>query len=130
LRTAELGDPVRSERWLDTKPVSSRVSRKKGARRVPFIQIVEFTTADIDAVRAIDDEWTNASKGKRTARRQILTQDRNNPERYLALVFFDSYESAMYNSKLPETATFSERFRQATKELTFHDLDVIGDKVL
>ena len=37
-------------------------------------------------------------------RRSIVTRDRNDPERHVLIVFFDSYESAMENSNLPETA--------------------------
>ncbi len=95
-----------------------------------FVQIIEFTTADIDAVRKIDEEWTKATEGKRTARRQIVTRDRNQPDRYLALVFFDSYQSAMDNSSLDETRRFAEKYRAATNDTTFHDLDVIDDSEL
>lgn len=95
-----------------------------------FVQIIEFTTSDIDAVRNLDGEWEKATEGKRTARRQLLTRDRNNPDRYLALVFFDSYESAMENSNLPETQAIAEKYRAATKETTFHDLDVLSDQEL
>lgn len=95
-----------------------------------FIQIVEFDTADIDAVQKIDEEWKRATEGRRTARREIVTRDRSNPDRYRAFVFFDSYESAMENSQLPETQTFAERYQAATKGTTFHDLDVISDTEL
>jgi hypothetical protein len=44
----------------------------------------------------------------------------------MALVFFDSYESAMENSNLPETKAVAEKYRAATKEMAFHDLDVIS----
>lgn len=93
-----------------------------------FIQIIEFNTSDIDAVRSIDKEWGAATEGKRSARRQIVTRDRNNPDRYLALVFFDSYESAMENSALPETQAFSQKYQAVTKGTQFHDLDVIADE--
>jgi hypothetical protein len=93
---------------------------------VEFVQIIEFKTDDIDAVQAIDQQWLEATEGKRTARRQILTRDRNNPDRYLALVFFDSYESAMENSNLPETQALAAKYAAATKDAVFHDLDVIS----
>jgi hypothetical protein len=93
-----------------------------------FIQIVEFTTDDFDSVQKIDDAWEAATEGKRTARRQIVTRDRNNPDRYLALVFFDSYESAMKNSALPETKDFASQYAAVTKSVTFHDLDVVSDQ--
>ncbi len=95
-----------------------------------FIQIVEFTTDDHNAVRAIDEGWMAATEGKRTARRQIVGRDRNNPDRYLAIVFFDSYESAAQNSALPETQEFSTRYASATKSVAFHDLDVVSDEEL
>jgi hypothetical protein len=95
-----------------------------------FVQIVEFTTDDIDAVRNIDDAWVAATAGKRTARRQIVTRDRNQPNRYLSLVFFDSHESAMQNSALPETQQFAGQYGSATRSVTFHDLDVISDEEL
>lgn len=91
-----------------------------------FIQIIEFQTGDIDAVQAIDQEWLDVTEGKRTARRQILTRDRNNPDRYMAVVFFDSYESAMRNSNLPETQALAAKYMKATKDAVFHDLDVIS----
>jgi hypothetical protein len=93
---------------------------------VEFIQIIEFKTDDIGAVQAIDEEWFKVTEGKRTARRQILTRDRNQPDRYLAVVFFDSYESAMENSGLPETQALAARYMAATKDAVFHDLDVIS----
>jgi hypothetical protein len=91
-----------------------------------FIQIIEFNTDDIDAVQAIDQQWLTRTEGKRTARRQIMTRDRNDPGRYLAVVFFDSYESAMANSNMPETQALAEKYKAATNNAIFHDLDVIS----
>ena len=53
----------------------------------------------------------------------------NDADRYLILAFFDSYESAMENSQLPETQAFAERFNAVVdRPMTFHDLDVIDDQ--
>ena len=68
-----------------------------------FIQIIECRTSKFDELTALEDEWRKATEGKRTLRRSIITRDRNDPERYLILAFFDSYDSAMANSNLPET---------------------------
>jgi quinol monooxygenase YgiN len=96
-----------------------------------FVQIIEFRAADLDAVRKVDEEWKQATAGKRTARRQIVTRDRNDPGRYLALVFFDSYESAMENSRLPETQAFAAKYGSVVDgQAAFHDLDVIADEQL
>jgi hypothetical protein len=78
---------------------------------------------------ALDAEWEKATEGKRTSRRSIVTRDRNDPTRHLVIVFFDSYDSAMENSELPETKTLATRFGEfVSAPLTFHDLDVIEDK--
>lgn len=48
---------------------------------------------------------------------------------YFNVVFFDSYESAMENSSLPETQRFSaELMGFAEGPPTFHDLDIIDDR--
>ncbi len=45
------------------------------------------------------------------------------------MVFFDSYESAMENSNLPETQAGVEQFRDLMDgPPIFHDLDVIDDR--
>lgn len=64
-------------------------------------------------------------RGKRTARRSIVPQDRDYPSRYLIIVFFDSYDSAMENSKLLETQEFAAKWAAAVDgPMAFHDFDV------
>ena len=77
-----------------------------------FMQIIEFRTSDIDRGRKINDEWWRATEGKRTVRRELLARDRSDPSRCFAVVFFDSYESAMENSDLPETKASAEQYRK------------------
>lgn len=93
-----------------------------------FVQILEMTAPDIEGIQAASKEWERATEGKRTARRVVMTRDRNNPDRYLTIVFFDSYEEAMANSDLPETRELAERTRAAADAISFHDLDVIEDR--
>jgi hypothetical protein len=94
-----------------------------------FVQVIEFRAADIEKVRLVNDEWRQATEGKRTARRELLARDRSDPDRYFALVFFDSYASAMENSSLPETEALSEQYLKATEgKPVFYDLDVIEDR--
>ena len=96
-----------------------------------FVQIIEFRTGDLDGVRKLDEEWQRATAGKRTARRQIVTRDRNQPDRCLAMVFFDSYESAMENSRLPETEAIAAQYSVFVDgQPVFHDLDIIADEQL
>jgi quinol monooxygenase YgiN len=94
-----------------------------------FIQVIEVVTIRIDEARALGEEWEQATEGKRTARRRILVRDRDNPNRYLAIVFFDSYESAMENSRLPETQAAAEKWAALADEpLAFRNLEVIEDR--
>jgi quinol monooxygenase YgiN len=94
-----------------------------------FIQIIESRSKNFDELQALGDEFYAATEGKRTVRRSILTRDRNDPDRYLIIVFFDSYESAMENSNLPETAAFAEKqMALLDGPPTFFDLDVVEDR--
>jgi len=44
-------------------------------------------------------------------------------------VFFDSYESAMVNSSLPETQAVAEQYAKLTDSPpVFYDLDVVDDR--
>ena len=94
-----------------------------------FMQIIEIRTADTERMRQVDDDWWRATEGKRTVRREILTRDRSDPGRYFAVVFFDSYESAMENSGLSETQAAAEQFAKLSDSPpVFYDLDVIADR--
>jgi hypothetical protein len=94
-----------------------------------FAQIIEFKSADIEGIRKADEDWIQATEGKRTARRQLLARDRDDPERYFMLVFFDSYDAAMINSGLPETQASAEVFASlADRPPTFYNLDILDDR--
>ena len=94
-----------------------------------FVQMIEFKSSDIEGIRKAGDDWERATEGKRTARRQLLARDRNDPGRYFMIVFFDSYESAMANSELPETQASAEAFAAlADRAPTFYDLDILDDR--
>jgi hypothetical protein len=93
-----------------------------------FVQVIEFRTNDIEEARQIDEQWRRATDGKRTARRQLVTRDRSDRGRYFVMIFFDSYESAMENSSLPETGAAAEKYMKISAgPPVFYDLDVISD---
>jgi quinol monooxygenase YgiN len=95
-----------------------------------FIQIIEMHTKNFDELSALGDQFFEATEGKRTVRRSVIARDRNDPERYVLVVFFDSYESAMENSNLPETAAFAEKQMSLLDgPPTFHDLDIVEDRM-
>ncbi|HTT87058.1 MAG TPA: hypothetical protein VMF60_06810 [Acidimicrobiales bacterium] len=96
-----------------------------------FIQIMEMRTSKFAEMQKVGDEWEQATAGKHTARRRVLCQDRDNPGRYYNVVFFDSYESAMENSALPETQALSEKLMSYVDGApTFVNLDVVEDRTL
>jgi quinol monooxygenase YgiN len=94
-----------------------------------FIQIMECRSKQIDTLFAAEKEWEQATEGRRTTRHRIIARDRNDPDRYVIIVSFDSYESAMENSALPETDAFAAKYGEFVDgPMTFHDLDVLQDK--
>lgn len=94
-----------------------------------FVQIIEFKSSDLDGIRKAGEDWERATEGKRTARRQLLCRDRSDPGRYFMIIFFDSYESAMANSELPETQASAETFAALSDRApTFYDLDIVDDR--
>jgi len=94
-----------------------------------FVQIIDMHTSDFEAINKLEDEWRAATEGKRTLRRSIVARDRNDAKHYVVLAFFDSYESAMTNSNLPETSDFGQK-QSALLDgpIQFTDLDVIEDR--
>jgi len=94
-----------------------------------FIQIIELRTSKLAEVQELRNEWEKATEGKRTLQRAIIAHDRNEDDRYLILAFFDSYESAMTNSNLPETTEFGKKQGALVDgPMQFIDLDVVDDR--
>lgn len=91
-----------------------------------FVQIIEFRTADIETARQVNEEWMAATEGRRTLRRELVARDHADPDRYFAMEFFDSYESAMENSELPETQAAAEKYMKlADGPPVFYNLDIL-----
>ena len=91
-----------------------------------FIQLVDAHTDNFDAIQELSQSYDEGGPG--TVRRSIVTRDRNDDRRFIVIVFFDSYESAMENSNRPETNEFAEKLAALIDgPPTFHDLDVIED---
>ena len=93
-----------------------------------FVQLVEMRTKNVDEIMKLDQQWEQATEGKRTLRRGIVGRDRNDPERYVIIAFFDDHESAMKNSNLPETQEFAAKQSALADTVQFIDLDVIDDR--
>jgi len=90
-----------------------------------FVQIIEMRTSRPDEVEALVSEWRSQTEGRRTAQRGTFTKDRDRPDTYVQIVEFASFEDAMANSDLPETAAFAERLTKLCDgPMTFRNLDV------
>jgi quinol monooxygenase YgiN len=94
-----------------------------------FIQIIEGHTSRYDEMKALESQLEDSARDRYTVRRSIRAQDRDDPSHFMVIVFFDSYESAMENSNLPETNEFSQKMMELVDgPPTFHNLDVVEDK--
>lgn len=91
-----------------------------------FIQIVEYETDRADEIAAVMNETAPPSADQAPGfRRMAVTQDRDNPKRFMVILEFDSYEAAMENSNKPETdAMASQLGEMVTKGPIYHNLDV------
>jgi hypothetical protein len=98
---------------------------------VPFIQIIEYQTSRIDELNAELDGWLAETKGKRLAMRGVQTKDRDATNTYVQIVEFPSYEDAMTNSNLPETAKFAATLASLCDgPPKFRNLDVLREETM
>ena len=94
-----------------------------------FIQIIEYKTSRIDELNAALDGWLEKTKGKRAATRGVQTRDRDAEKTYVQIVEFASYDEAMANSQLPETAEFATLLASLCDgPPTFRNLDVLREE--
>ena len=91
-----------------------------------FIQIIEVTTSNYDEMDALHEQWLTDTEGKRKVAAETICRDRDRPDTYLVIVEFESYEDAMVNNDLPETAKIAEGMSAlASEPPSFKNLDVI-----
>ncbi|UPK73875.1 hypothetical protein MU582_15725 [Nocardioidaceae bacterium SCSIO 66511] len=94
-----------------------------------FVQLIDSHMSDVDtALSELHKEYERAADGKHTVRRAITARDRDDSTHLVSLVFFDSYESAMQNSELPETQEMSAKMNALVDDVEFQNLDVIDDR--
>jgi hypothetical protein len=89
-----------------------------------FVQVIEYTTSRKDEIDRLVDQWRAATEGRRTATRALACADRDKPNTYIDVIEFPSYEAAMANSSLPETAAMAEQFAKLCDDgPSFRNLD-------
>ena len=93
-----------------------------------FAQIIEYRTTRIDEVDRLMDDWLRRTEGRRTATRALQTSDRDQANTYVEIVEFPSYEAAMANNDLPETAEIADQLAKlAEGPPIFRNLDIRRD---
>ena len=91
-----------------------------------FIQVLEIKTSDYDRLEAAHEQWLAESEGTRTVVSERICRDRDEPDTYLVIVEFPSYEEAMVNNDLPATARIAEEIAAlADSPPAFRNLDLI-----
>lgn len=89
-----------------------------------FVQIIEYRTSRFDEVKALGVDYAEKDSGS-LARHIIATENRDKPGTFMTIVSFDSYESAMENSKRAATGEFAEMMMKLCDgPPTFYNLDV------
>ena len=91
-----------------------------------FVQIIEITSSRFDEVEALHEQWLADTEGTRTAVSERMCRDRDDPEKFVIIVEFDSYEAAMANNDLPQTNRIAEGIAALSDgPPTFRNLDLI-----
>jgi len=90
-----------------------------------FVQIIQYKTSKYDDMKKVIDKFREETAGKRTTTRAMVCRDRDNAGQFMTIVEFPSYEAAMKNNELPETAAVAEAMQKlADGPPTFFNLDL------
>jgi quinol monooxygenase YgiN len=93
-----------------------------------FLQIVEFQTSRLEEIRAVLEQWRQATEGRRTATSMRITNDRDRRNKYLWIVEFPSHEDAMRNHDMPETQQMMQQIIELSEgEPVFRNLELIDE---
>jgi hypothetical protein len=95
-----------------------------------FVQVMTYKTEHRAEMDAALQRWLEDTQDVRRARRRLLLRDRNVEDSYMEVVFFDSYEDAMHNSRLPATTMLSQQFERLISDgFHFRDFDVVDEEL-
>ena len=90
-----------------------------------FVQIIQYKTSKFDEMQKLIDKFREDTAGKRTNTRGMSCRDRDNAGTFMNIVEFPSYEAAMKNNDLPETAALAQEMQKLTDgPPTFYNLDI------
>ena len=95
-----------------------------------FVQIIEWSSSRLDDIRALSEGRAEEMAGEGGPVRLTVTANRDVPNRYMTIVEFESYESAMANSADPRTDAFAKKMAELCDgPPTFYNLDVVEQVV-
>ena len=90
-----------------------------------FVQIIQYKTSKFDDMQKLADKFREQTEGRRTVARVMVCKDRDNAGQFMTIAEFPSYEAAMKNNELPETAAVAEAMQKlADGPPTFFNLDL------
>ena len=93
-----------------------------------FMQVIEYRTSQFDEVSKLVDAWLAQTEGKRTMAQGFTGRDREEPDKYVDVIVFPSYEEAMRNNDLPETQALAGKMVSLCDgEVTFYNLDLVRE---
>ena len=91
-----------------------------------FVQIMEMSSDKFDELEALHEKWREATEGQRTTKLEWVLRDREDPNRHVIVVLFDSFDDAMKNNDLPATGEIAAAMNALTTAPTvFRNLDLI-----
>ena len=91
-----------------------------------FIQAIDFSTEQKDAVVELMGRWSADAIGNGTAKRATMAEDRSTPDHFVISVWFESADAAAENSERSETGAFAEQFASLCSDgPTFREFDVV-----
>jgi hypothetical protein len=94
-----------------------------------FVQILEFKTSKFDEIDAVLQEYRTKREaaGAPVPVEVLQCKDRDQPNTYVAVVRFSSYEAAMENSNHPDTAAMAASIADLCDSPTqFRNLDLLA----
>jgi hypothetical protein len=90
-----------------------------------FVQLVEMSTSRYDEMKKLNEEWREKNPD-RMFDWSIVGKDRDNPDTFIAIIHFESYDVAMKNSADPRTDEYAAKMAELTNgPPKFRNLDVV-----
>jgi hypothetical protein len=116
--------------WRDWSSAPTLRTTGSEGITMAFVQVMTYKTEHRAEMDAALQRWLEDTQDVRRARRRLLLRDRNAEDSYMEVVFFDSYEDAMHNSRLPATTMLSQQFERLISDgFHFRDFDVADEEL-